>query len=101
MKRKLGEIFTDYQQRRRQANANLKKKLGTVKRLSLNEGGKPVTVERSGAGYRIKTQEPKDVVARISPARGKRHRGETAKEFQDRRKVCNAKRRTREKHATG
>lgn len=52
----------------------------------------------TGGTYRKNPRpEPGVKTPAETPARGKRHRNESLKDFRERRRICNAKRRRREK----
>jgi len=83
MKRFPGESILEYRQRRREEKAALKMHLmGTI----ITTG----TYRKKPAPE--KTDRPKP----ISPAVGKRHKGESLAEFRQRRMTANARRRQRE-----
>ena len=83
-KRAPGESFEDYRERRKGEN-KVRKMLGNIK------------VFFSGGTYRRKERVPIFKPILVSRAVGKRHQGESLEHFKERRKVCNTKRRLREK----
>ncbi len=84
MKRAPGEAFEDYRERRKGENKT-RKIIGNIR------------VFFSGGTYRRKERPAAYKPILVSRAAGKRHEGESLKHFKDRRMVCNAKRRLREK----
>ena len=85
MKRAPGESFEEYQKRRKENN------------IASKISGK-IRIFFSGGTYRRKEkEEPAPKRTLISAAVGKRHQGELIEDFKERRKICNHKRRMREK----
>lgn len=85
MKRHPGEDFHKYRERRKKSNL-------------MEKTSKIVRIFFTGGTYRkypkVKIEATPGL---ISPAVGKRHKGESLKNFRNRRMVCNQKRRVREK----
>ncbi|MBU2249272.1 MAG: hypothetical protein KKD77_21170 [Gammaproteobacteria bacterium] len=83
MKRLPNEPFEEYRERRKAANKAAKRR--------------PWRIFFTGGTYRSQEIEP--IVKQpppISPAIGKRHKGETLSKFKERRRSCNKRRRERE-----
>jgi len=85
MKRTSGEDFNEYRERRK-------------KNKILEKAIQIGTIIFSGGTYRRHPKpEPEKRPVLVSPATGKRHKGESLDHFRKRRQVCNSKRRQREK----
>lgn len=87
MKRNSNESVEDYKERRRQSK--ILEKAALIGRM----------IWSGGTYRRFPKPEPEERPVLISPAVGKRHKGESLKNFRKRRQVCNHKRRIREKQA--
>lgn len=88
MKRFLGESYGDYRERRE------KEGFGFRSIQAFIRAGK---VFFSGGTYRRKPRIPLPKRVLISPTVGKRHQGESIEHFTERRRICNQKRRKRER----
>ncbi len=80
MKRKPEESFEEYRERRKKEN-NWKQR---------------IRIFFTGGTYRRKPEEKIVREKPVSPAIGKRHKGESLADFKVRRKACNQRRRIRE-----
>jgi len=87
LKRFIGETFEAFRWRRREANLKEKIALKTRGKI-ISIGGRSVNRKKSKT---ITTTEWNN------PAIGKRHACESPEAFKERRRICNAKRRQREK----
>jgi len=84
MKRSSEEGFNEYKERRK--HSNISGKAAAIGKIIF-----------SGGTYRKfpKIEAPRPVL--VSPAVGKRHKGESLADFRKRRQICNTKRRIRDK----
>lgn len=95
MKRKNDENFGTFKIRRLMANMMAKTRWRTGKRLNVDSRG----MTKPWRPNKPRPLRDPDYVKPVSPATGKRHKGETLLQFKLRRRFCNNRRRERERRA--